>query len=98
MMMLPQNNELIEYKLTQIQDDIDSLKSDVSSMKDDITKILSALEGNSLAGSKGLSKRIEDVEGLVKDNEDFIKKIKWAGGVVAVVGGLIGWLLNFIFK
>lgn len=96
-MMLPQNSELIEYKLTQIQEDIEGLKTDVSSIKQDLANILTAIQGNPLIETDGISGRLIELEEKVKDNEEFIKKVRFVGVIVVFLGGLVGWGLNFFF-
>ena len=40
---------------------------------------------------------IKDIEDKVKDNEEFIKKVRFVGVAMVFLGGLVGWGLNFFF-
>ena len=98
MMLMPQDNQLIEYKLTLIQDDIESLKSDVSEMKGNINQILFALQGNPLVNTGGLSGDVTNLKTKVEAHEEIVKKLRWTGALLVFLGGIAGVIIDFAIK
>ena len=98
MMLMPQDNQLIEYKLSIIQEDIESLKSDVNEMKGNINQILLALQGNPLVGSGGLSGELDKIKTKVETHEDVVKRLRWTGALLVFLGGIAGVVINLAIK
>lgn len=63
-------------------------------LRQDIIEIKSAIMGNKITKDGGLVKRVSDLEDCSRDHTRFISRLKWSGGVLVSVAGLIGYLFD----
>ena len=70
-------------------------------LRQDIHEIKSAIMGNELTKDGGLVKRVNDLETCSRNHSRFINRLKWSGGVLVSLAGLLGYLFDkllHIFK
>lgn len=95
-------NPLLDYRLSQIEEQLGGLKSDMQEMSAKQTQIIEALLGNPISQTKGLSAEFKEVKKLVYSHEETLKKAKWFWlGIVAfgtVLAGIIEIASKYIFK
>lgn len=63
-------------------------------LRQDIHEIKSAIMGNELTKDGGLVGRVNKLEQCSERNSRFISRIKWSGGVLVSLAGLIGYLFD----
>lgn len=70
-------------------------------LRQDIHEIKSAIMGNPITKDGGLVKRVSDLETCSRNHGRFINRLKWSGGVLVSLAGLLGYLFEkflHIFK
>lgn len=63
-------------------------------LRADIHEIKSAIMGNEITQDGGMIKRIGKLEECTTKHDRFISRIKWSGGVLVSLAGLIGYLFD----
>jgi preprotein translocase subunit SecY len=59
-----------------------------------IDDIHNALVGNPLTNDGGLIHRVKRVEDTTTKHERFISRVKWSGGILVSLAGLIGYCID----
>ena len=59
-----------------------------------LDEIHAALVGNGLTQDGGLIKRVNVVEQKTESHSKFISRLKWSGGVLVSIAGLLGYLAD----
>lgn len=63
-------------------------------LRQDIHEIKSAIMGNEITQDGGIIKRLGMVETKTENHDKFISRLKWSGGVLVSLAGLIGYLFD----
>ena len=88
---LKKEMEHMDKRLNEMEDKIDSIGETVKEIKD-------ALIGNALTKDRGLVDEFNDVKQQVNEHHEFFKRVKWIVSIAAVVGGIIGFIIELIFN
>lgn len=70
-------------------------------LRQDIHEIKSAIIGNEITKDGGLVGRVNKLEVKTDNHNRFISRLKWSGGVLVSLAGLLGYLFEkflHIFK
>lgn len=70
-------------------------------LRQDIHEIKSAIIGNEITKDGGLVGRVNKLEVKTDNHNRFINRLKWSGGVLVSLAGLLGYLFEkflHIFK
>lgn len=65
-------------------------------LRQDIIEIKSAIIGNDITKDGGMVGRIGKLEKTTEGHSKFINRLKWSGGVLVSLAGLIGFLFDKI--
>lgn len=90
--------QLMEQRLINVEDKLENLETKIDSMDEKLNQVISALVGNKLTKSNGLSQDVEDIKIKVNDHDELIKKAKYFWLGVVGLGSLIGIIINYIFR
>ena len=63
-------------------------------LRADIIEIKSAITGNEITQDGGLVGRINKLEVKTDNHNRFISRLKWSGGVLVSLAGLLGYLAD----
>lgn len=89
---------LLEHRLSTMEEQLEALSQDIRHLDRKTTQLVDALLGNELSNTRGLSKKITDLEGKVLEHEDVLKKVKYFWWGVAAVGSLLAILIEFLLS
>ena len=90
--------QLMEQRLINVEDKLEKLETKIDSMDDKLNQVITALVGNKLTKSNGLSQDVDDIKTKVNQHEETIKKAKYFWLGVVALGSLIGIIINYIFR
>lgn len=63
-------------------------------LRQDIHEIKSAIIGNEITKDGGIIKRLGMVETKTENHDKFISRLKWSGGILVTIAGLLGYLAD----
>jgi hypothetical protein len=61
-------------------------------LRQDIHEIKSAIMGNEITQDGGIIKRLGMVETKTENHDKFISRLKWSGGILVTIAGVVGYL------
>lgn len=93
-----EEQSLLDYRLSTIEDQLEGLKSDMQDMSAKQTQIIEALLGNPISQTKGLSAEFKEIKKLVYAHEEVIKKVKWFWLGVIGLGSLLALFIELLAK
>lgn len=93
-----QEISLLEHRLSTMESQLEVLTKDIRDLDKKTTQLVDALLGNELSNTRGLSKKITDLESKVLEHEDVLKKVKYFWWGVAAVGSLLAIVIEFFLS
>lgn len=93
--------EQVKQELKSMDQRLYDMEEKINSIDTKLTQVIDAILGNPLTKQGGfvndinyLEKKIEELEGKVKEQEDFKKKIYWGAAVIAFLFFAIDYALR----
>ena len=92
------NKQLIEYKISEIEDNLSSMKQEMTELNTKVSQLVDALIGNPLSTSDGLNEEFKRLKKKVYEHDEIVKKVKWSWWWIASIGTGIAILIQIILK
>lgn len=89
---------LLEHRLSTMEEQLEVLSSNIRDLDRKTTQIVDALIGNELSNNKGLSEKIADLEKVVSEHEDVLKRVRYFWWGATAIGGVLAAIIQFLFS
>lgn len=97
-MFLQNDNQLLDYRLSAMEDQLNGLKADMQDLNAKTTQLVEALMGNPIVQSEGISGDLKKIKKKVYEHEEIVKKVKWSWMWILSIGGGLAVVIEVLIR